>query len=141
MTTARSLIVTLLLALAPAWSLADEPPEFASAEDEQRYRELLTEFRCPKCQNQALSDSDAPLAQDLRRQIAAQVREGRSDVEIQNYLVSRYSDFVLYRPPVQGNTWLLWVGPFVLLMTGAAVLVVAVRRRARSIPDANERVE
>lgn len=97
--------------------------------DKARYNALAEELRCLVCQNQTLADSDASLAVDLRRQLESMVVEGRSDNEIKSYLVDRYGEFVLYRPPVQSNTWLLWFGPFVLLAAGIGVWLTMQRRR------------
>ena len=88
------------------------------------------------CQNQSLADSDAPIARDLRAQVLEMMREGRSDDEIEAYLVERYSDFVLYRPPMKPSTWLLWFGPALVLVGGAATVVAIVRRRAAAAPPA-----
>lgn len=110
----------------------EQPPEFDTPLQEERYRGLLKELRCPKCQNQALADSDAPLAKDLRAEILRQLKAGRSDEEIRGFLVARYNDFVLYKPPLQANTVLLWAAPFVLLLIGSVVLVVSVARRRRA---------
>ena len=96
-----------------------------------RLKRLETELRCLVCQNQTLADSNAPLAEDLRKEVRELAVAGKSDAEIKQYLVARYGDFVLYRPPVQGNTWLLWLGPFVLLGGGAAIWYAIVRRRRR----------
>ncbi len=122
-------IVTLVLAAATAGAI--DPQEFASPAEEARYWALIEELRCLVCQNQNLADSDAPLAMDLRDQVLEMVRAGRSDADIKAYLVERYGDFVLYRPPVKPATWMLWFGPALVVMAGAAVLVVAVRRRQR----------
>lgn len=84
----------------------------------QRYQALIHELRCLVCQNQSIAESNAPLAQDLREQVASQLAEGRSDDEIRDYLTARYGDFVLYRPPLRWRTALLWVGPFVLVALG-----------------------
>jgi cytochrome c-type biogenesis protein CcmH len=73
------------------------------------------------CQNQTLSDSNADLAVDLRNQVKAMIEQGQSDTQIKRYMVDRYGDFVLFKPPVQANTWLLWFGPFVLLLFGALI--------------------
>lgn len=103
---------------------------------EQRLQRLARELRCLVCQNESLADSHAELAVDLRREIRDMMREGKSDREITDFLVQRYGDFVLYRPPVQGNTMLLWGGPFLLLGAGALVLVVYVRRRRTRVVEA-----
>jgi cytochrome c-type biogenesis protein CcmH len=85
-----------------------------------RYQALLHELRCVVCQNQSIAESDAPLAEDLRQQVATQIRDGRSNAEIRSYLTDRYGDFVLYNPPLKRSTWLLWFGPFALLLIAVA---------------------
>jgi cytochrome c-type biogenesis protein CcmH len=102
------------------------------ADYEQRLKKLSEELRCLVCQNQTLADSNADLAVDLRRQVEEQVAQGKSDAEIKSYLVERYGDFVLYRPPVQGNTFLLWFGPFALLLVGGIVWLVVQRRSGQA---------
>lgn len=99
---------------------------------EARVMSLANELRCLVCQNQTIADSNAALAVDLRNQVRDQVKAGRSDEQIIDYLVARYGDFVLYRPPVKMTTVLLWVGPFVLLVAGLAGLTMTLRRRARA---------
>lgn len=99
-----------------------------AAADEERLKALSEELRCLVCQNQTLADSNADLAVDLRNQVRAQIEQGKTDAQIKEYLVARYGDFVLYKPPVQGNTWLLWFGPFLLLLLGA-VLWRRIQRR------------
>ena len=95
-----------------------------------RLRELSTELRCLVCQNSTLADSDAPLAQDLRREIRKLMEAGKTDEEIVAYLVARYGDFVTFRPPVNASTALLWFGPFIMLIIGAITLVVVLKKRA-----------
>lgn len=97
-----------------------------------RYQKLVTELRCLVCQNQSIADSNAPLAADLRMQVREQILAGRSDREIRDYVTERYSDFVLYRPPLRPSTWLLWFGPFLLLGGGLAVALLYARRRRGS---------
>lgn len=104
--------------------------EFESPEQAQRYRVLIDELRCPKCQNQNLSGSDAAVAKDLKDRAYRLMQEGKSDEEIRAYLVERYGDFISYRPPFRAGTLLLWLGPLVLLVLVAAVLVWRVRRPA-----------
>ena len=128
----RLLLVLLLLASAAASAL--EPIKFTDDVEEARFRALSAELRCVMCQNQSLADSNAQIAHDLRLQVLALMREGRTDPEIKDYLVARYSDFVLYSPPVRPSTWLLWFGPGLILLGGAVVLVVVVRKRAVSAP-------
>ncbi len=96
-----------------------------------RLKKLDEELRCLVCQNQSLADSNAPLAQDLRREVRSLADVGKSDAQIKEFLVARYGDFVLYKPPVKGTTWLLWFGPFLLLAGGAVVWWSVSRRRAR----------
>lgn len=96
---------------------------------EQRLVRISEELRCLVCQNESLAGSRADLAQDLRREIRDLIRQGKTDQEIRDFMVSRYGDFVLYRPPVKPMTWFLWAGPFALMVIGLVVLVVVVRRR------------
>lgn len=106
--------------------------QFDSGVEEQRFRELLVQLRCPKCQNQAIADSDAPIAQDMRQQVAEMIRAGRSDEEIVDYFVQRYGDFVSYHPPLTPQTMILWLAPL-MAMAGGLLLVVFQIRRARRI--------
>ena len=124
---------------APAAASASGPSDtglLTSPEQRARYQRLSEELRCLVCQNQTLADSNADLAADLRRQVETMILAGRSDDEIKRFMVERYGDFVLYRPPMQGNTWVLWLGPFALLVVGALV-GWRVQRRARKVdaPD------
>lgn len=105
--------------------------EFATEAERQRYRTLTEELRCPKCQNQNIADSDAPIALDLRAQIYQKIEAGQSDQQIIDYLVARYGDFVLYKPPVTARTVLLWYGPAGLLAGGFILLGVIVMRKRR----------
>ena len=116
--------------LAGATLQASEPIEFDDPAQEARFLELTSELRCLVCQNQSLADSDALLAQDLRREIHDMMVTGRSDEEIKEFMVARYGDFVLYRPPVQSNTVVLWAAPLILLLIGGVVIARAIRRRA-----------
>ena len=93
----------------------NNPITFNNKNLEQRYYSLIEEIRCLVCQNQSLADSDAPLAQDLRNEIYKMIHSKKSNNQITNYLVERYGDFVLYRPPLKKNTWFLWFGPFLFL--------------------------
>jgi len=102
---------------------ADRPFAFKHAAEEQRFKELIEELRCLVCQNQSLADSNAELAQDLRAEVYAQMQAGLGDEEITSFLVARYGDFVLYRPALKRRTWILWFGPFVLLLIGAIVII------------------
>ena len=97
---------------------------------EARLKAMSQELRCLVCQNSTLADSSAPLAEDLRKEIRAQMRAGKSDKEVVNYLVARYGDFVRYRPPVNNSTALLWFGPFLLLIIGGFVLYRVLKKHA-----------
>ncbi len=134
----RRIAGTLAVAvLALAW-LAAMPLALAQADPafEQRLKSLEEELRCLVCQNQTLADSNAPLAEDLRREVRALAVAGKDDTQIRQFLVERYGDFVLYKPPVKATTWLLWFGPFVLLGGGAIVWALILRRRRRTVaPD------
>ena len=123
----------LLAALLCILSLNAAANEAASAADdpvlEQRVMALASELRCLVCQNQSLADSHADLAVDLRNQVREQMRAGKSDAEIKEWLTERYGDFVLYRTPLRSGTWLLWFGPFLLLAGGVAGLLIYMQRR------------
>ena len=121
----------LLIALAlPA--LAQDP------EMEKRVTALANELRCLVCQNQTLADSNAPLAVDLRNQIREQLKSGKSEQDVIDFMVARYGDFVLYRPPFKATTIALWAGPFVFLMLGAWLLVRLLRRRVAPEPELSD---
>lgn len=124
-------IVFLLTASVQA-EVAEEPLVFADQAQEDRFAELTRELRCLVCQNQTLADSDAPLAQDLRKEIHQMIQAGSSDEEIKTFLVDRYGDFVLYRPPVAGSTLGLWLLPALLLAGGAIVVFLVVKRSGRA---------
>jgi cytochrome c-type biogenesis protein CcmH len=122
----------LLLALLIPFSAgaAIEPLPFESPAQEERFRLLAAELRCVMCQNQSLADSNAGIAGDLRREIFDLMQAGKSDDEIKQFLSERYTDFVLYRPPLRFDTLLLWFGPLLVLGAGAVGLVMVLRRRA-----------
>lgn len=98
-----------------AWANIDTY-QFDNPRQEAQYRALIEEFRCPKCQNQNLAGSDAPIAQDLKQKTYDMVKDGRSDAEIRQYMNERYGDFISYKPPVRPSTWILWFFPPVLLV-------------------------
>ncbi len=123
-------LLALLLCLAAAAAFAVDPMPFRDAAEEARFRALAAELRCVMCQNQSLADSSAPIARDLRNEVLELMQQGKSDDEIKAFLTERYSDFVLYRPPLRGSTLWLWIAPPLLLLGGAAVLFAVVRRRA-----------
>jgi len=126
------LILTLTLSVSVFAQRApvQEPLVFESMLQEDRFNQLTLELRCLVCQNQNLADSDAQLAHDLRAEVHEMLVAGKSDDEIKQFMVERYGDFVLYRPPVQKNTYLLWLAPIVLLLIGGVVLRSSVKKRA-----------
>ena len=128
-----AVLATILL---PAFAI--DPLPFKDRAEEQRFQELARELRCLVCQNESLADSHAPLAQDLRQQVFEQMQSGKSNAQIKQWLTDRYSDFVLYDPPLRGGTLLLWFGPFVVLLIGAVAVVLIVRRRSLSLVRDNE---
>ncbi|MCG7371325.1 cytochrome c-type biogenesis protein CcmH [Pseudomonas luteola] len=105
--------------------------------ERERFQALTRELRCPKCQNQDLADSNAPIAADLRGEIHRLMNEGKSDEQIINYLVARYGEFVMYRPPVEQRTWLLWYGPAAFLILGFCIILIIVRRRQQQTLPSN----
>lgn len=127
---ALTLFAGLAFAQAPSQPLPPISPEL-----EQRLKVLETELRCLVCQNQTLADSPAGLADDLRREIRGLALAGKTNAEIKDFLQTRYGDFILYRPPVKSSTWLLWIGPFALLVVGGVVFALIIRRRAKGGPD------
>ncbi len=143
---AKHLFLALSIALAAttvpakdAAPLADDPSV------EARLVHISEELRCLVCQNESLAGSRADLALDLKREIRTMIKQGKSDQEIRDFLVSRYGDFVLYRPPVKPTTWLLWGGPFVLMLAGLAALIAFLRGRkpadAALTPEEQQRAE
>lgn len=137
--TQRFIFLVLLLATGlmsgPALAVI-ETYEFSDPELETRYQALSGELRCPKCQNQNIADSNAPIAQDLRKLLHQQLETGASDDEILQYMVDRYGEFVRYRPRFSGATALLWLAPGILLLLGALIVVMTLRGRRK--PDTAE---
>jgi cytochrome c-type biogenesis protein CcmH len=125
----KVLLCALLFWVLPV-SAAIDVYKFDTPAQEQRFRHLIDELRCPKCQNQNLSGSDAEVAKDLKGRTYHLMQEGKSDAEIRAYLVDRYGDFITYRPPLRSATALLWFGPLLLLVMVAALLIWRVRRPA-----------
>ncbi len=127
MTRLGVLLLTLLVAV-PAVAI-DTGKAFDDPELQARYETIIEEVRCLKCQNQSIKDSNAFLAGDLKREIRRMLAEGKSDDEIYAFLVARYGEFALYRPRMEGKTLVLWLAPLALLLGGAVVLVLVLRRR------------
>ena len=125
------IVLTLVLSLSRPAPAGEAQPVAADPALEERVTALATELRCLVCQNQTLADSNAPLAVDLRSQIREQLRKGASERDVIGFMVDRYGDFVLYRPPLKATTLLLWVGPIALMIGGLAVLFYRLARRRR----------
>lgn len=132
-------LLTMLLLLLPLAVLAQQPLhdpqplQFRDDAEERRFHDLAAQLRCVQCQNQSLADSNAQIAQDLRREVLQLMQQGRDDAQIKQFLVTRYGEFVLYQPPLQPGTWLLWGGPLLVLGAGALVVFGIVRRRGRTV--------
>lgn len=124
------LVLAVLVCCPGTWAKV-EVLQFDNAEQERRYHLLIEELRCLVCQNQNLADSNADLAKDLREKTYQMIKAGSSDEQIIDYMVDRYGDFVLYRPPVKLSTVILWTGPFVLLLIGLWGLVRLIRQRQK----------
>ena len=127
----RKVLIACMLALAaagPSWA-GEAQPASADPVLEKRVMALSEELRCLVCQNQTIADSHAELAIDLKNQVREKLAQGMSDKDVIDYMVQRYGDFVLYRPPVKGITWLLWFGPFLLLAVALGMLVLKLSRR------------
>jgi len=129
----RALLIALCV-FAFTLAHAVDPLPFKDRTEELRFQALTKQLRCLVCQNESLADSNAPLAADLRRDVFEQMQAGKSDDEIKTWLTARYSDFVLYDPPLHAATSLLWFGPALLVLAGALAIVVIVRRRAKASP-------
>jgi cytochrome c-type biogenesis protein CcmH len=136
-----ALWLSLLLAV-PAYAAAGAEPLVAEATQdpalETRVQRVASELRCLVCQNQTIADSNAELAQDLRREVRRMLARGDSEAQVRQFMVERYGNFILYRPPLDASTWLLWAGPFVLLLGGAWMLrrIALERRRKTEAPAA-----
>lgn len=136
MTRSRFLVLLLLLSCCAPFLIAkDAQPIAEDPEIEKRLNKLSQELRCLVCQNETLADSRADLAEDLRREIREQMKAGKSDKEIIAFLTQRYGEFVLYRPVVEPKTYLLWFGPFILLLGGLVFLFRYVKQRGAAIPE------
>jgi cytochrome c-type biogenesis protein CcmH len=128
------ILVAIILLFAPV-SIAGEAQPNEDPQIEARMKALTEQLRCLVCQNETLAESRADLAEDLRREIRKEIKAGKSDREIIAFLTQRYGDFILYNPPVKATTYLLWFGPFVILLVGIAMLYRYLRHRKKMIPD------
>ena len=130
------ILCALWLAGASAAHAIDKEIAFSDPVMNERYLNLIREIRCPKCLNESIADSDAPVAADLRREVRRLMGEGKTDGEIKDFLSARYGDFVLYRPRVTQTTWALWAGPFVFFLIGGGVFWRVVQsRRGQPLDD------
>ncbi|GKX62253.1 cytochrome c biogenesis protein [Pragia fontium] len=110
--------------------------DFKSVEEEQQFRELTGQLRCPKCQNNSIADSNAPIATDMREKVYQLMEQGKSRQEIINYMVDRYGNFVTYEPPLTPATIILWLIPALCVVSGAVAIVMLSRRHKRAVSDA-----
>ena len=143
-TLTRVLACMLLLMCLPGLAQVNNdsaPLQFQDSTEEARFHALAAELRCVMCQNQSLADSNALIALSLRHEVIDLMRKGNSDAQIKEFLVARYGEFVLYKPRVEPATWLLWLGPLALLLIGAGVVAVIVRKRAPGAIRVDEKQE
>jgi len=131
----RALLALTLAVLSLTAAAREATPRADDPAVEARMVAIADELRCLVCQNESLASSHAELAEDLRREVRGLIREGKSDTEIKRFLVDRYGDFVLYRPEVKPLTWVLWFGPFALLMLALLVLLRYLRQRRAQVPS------
>ena len=127
----RFIWAILLCGSMATWATIDTY-QFSNDGQEQRFQALIGELRCPKCQNQNLAGSDAEIAKDLKKRTYELMEDGKSDNEIRQYMIERYGDFISYKPPMRGSTYLLWFGPFALLIV--IVLVIVAKKRHAIAP-------
>ncbi|HBS27758.1 MAG TPA: cytochrome c-type biogenesis protein CcmH [Gammaproteobacteria bacterium] len=131
----KRLLILVMLVLPMTIQAGIDINQFSSAKKEAIYGKLVYELRCLVCQNQNLADSNAELAIDLRNEVFKMVEAGSSKQDVVDFMVARYGDFVLYRPPMQANTSVLWIGPFLILAVGIAIALIFVRRHRLSADD------
>ena len=137
-TVALSLMVVVLALMQSAFAF-DSELAFEDPAMQERYENMTKLLRCPMCQNQAIADSPVGVAADLRRELREQMAAGRTDAEIMDFMTARYGDFILYNPPVNPKTWLLWAAPGLLLLIGlASAAVISVRRSKGEMDDTAE---
>jgi len=134
----RLVVLLVVLALASPAAAVDPGESLDDPVLEERATGLSQELRCMVCQNQSIDDSDAPLAKDLRVLVRDRLKEGDTDAEVLSYIVDRYGEFVLLRPPLRAGTVLLWIAPFVVLLAGIASVLVYVRSRRPEVAEAPE---
>ena len=138
-TIVRAACVSLLL-IATAWAIDTEPP-LPDPVQQERYEALIHELRCLQCRSQTLADSEVSLAADLRREVRRLIAEGKTDAEVKSYLTARYGDYVLFRPPLNERTWILWVAPGLMVLVGGLIAWRVVRHRTRLVPGDAEEID
>ncbi|CAI1075712.1 Cytochrome c-type biogenesis protein CcmH precursor [Serratia fonticola] len=128
-------LITLLVAALLSWSAAAaiDTYKFNSVEQEQQYRELTEQLRCPKCQNNSIADSNAIIAADMRTKVYELMMQGQDKQQVIDYMVARYGNFVTYEPPVTPATLILWVGPLLFVLIGGAVVILRTRQRQAGV--------
>jgi cytochrome c-type biogenesis protein CcmH len=131
----RKLLGACVLGLSLSVQAAIETYQFDSPEQEARFRQLGYELRCPKCQNQAIGDSDAEISGDLRAEVYRMLKEGATDAEIKDFMVARYGRSVLYNPPLDQQTLVLWFGPAGLLVLGGILVVLRIRQSKKALEE------
>jgi len=129
-----------LLVATTALAIDTEPP-LPDPDQQARYEALIHELRCLQCRSQTLADSDVSLAADLRREVRRLIAEGRSDADVKAFLTARYGDYVLFRPPLNQRTWILWLAPGLLLLGGGVIAWRVVRHRTTLIPTDTEELD
>ena len=132
----RVVIVSWLLSLGSVYAF-DQQEAFSDGSLQERYLTLTHELRCVVCQNQSIADSNADLAADLRRQVRELIGQGQSDEQIKSYLTARYGDYILYDPPFNRRSAILWLAPMVLLIVGFGIIVRIIRARAQNLVDSS----
>lgn len=129
----KSILIACLLSVSLCLHAAIETYQFDSPEQEARFRQLGYELRCPKCQNQAIGDSDAEISGDLRAEVYRMLKDGATDDEIKEFMVARYGRYVLYNPPLDKHTLILWFGPAVLLILGGIFVGLRIRQSKKAL--------
>lgn len=138
----RAILLWAALLLAPlAWAAPIDSFQFSNQADEDRFKRLIEEIRCVKCQNTTIAGSNADLARDHRSKVYQMLKQGKTDWEIREWFVARYGDFVLYRPQVDARTWLLWGLPLLLVPLGIGLLIVQLRRQRRITASTEDEIE
>ena len=132
----KSILIACLLSVSLCLHAAIETHQFDSPEQEARFRQLSYELRCPKCQNQAIGDSDAEISGDLRAEVYRMLKDGATDDEIKEFMVARYGRYVLYNPPLDKHTLILWFGPAVLLILGGIFVGLRIRQSKKALEAA-----